>query len=204
MIINVDHNIDQAAVRAAKIYSDKGIFIYPTDTIYGFGGDPFEASVITRINLIKRRDKSKQFILLISSLDKLSKYVENLTTSQEQFLKKIWPSPVSVILKLKQELQKTYNSKYIAFRIPDNKFCLQMLSITGKPLISTSVNLSKDRPISDYQDIIENFKTDVDAIFYTDRKPGKIASTLISLTGEKPVLIREGIINFVELLAKFN
>ncbi|MHA1988552.1 MAG: L-threonylcarbamoyladenylate synthase [Promethearchaeota archaeon] len=202
-IINIHSDEEFAVNRAAQIYFNGGVFIYPTDTLYGLGGDPFNESVNERINKIKNRDEEKRFILLIPGLDGLEEYIEMKSDIHHFFLSQIWPNPVSVVLNLNSKTQKLIGYKTAAFRIPNNRFCTNLLCKIGSPIISSSVNRSNDSPISDFEKIINEFSNDVDAIFYSKDKPNKFASTLIDLTGDKPILIREGTIKFVELLKKF-
>lgn len=201
-IINIDDDLSFAVRQAENIYLNGGVFIYPTDTLYGIGGNPFDKQVENKINKIKNREEQKRFILLFPNLTLLQNHVEFIDQSQKRFLNNIWPGPISVIFNLKPDTQKLLGFKTAAIRIPDNNFCTQLLSKLNKPIISSSVNKSDEKPLSDHKEIINEFEKDVDAIFFTSKEPSKLASTLIDLTETQPKLIREGTIKFVELLKK--
>ena len=204
ILVNIDDDPDKAVKLAADLYSQGEIFIYPTDTIYGVGGNPFNKTAVDKINKLKSRTEKKQFILLINNIETLRNYVELEDKLHLDFLNIIWPAPVSVILKLNDKTSKKLNGQTAAFRIPDNRFCLDLLNQIKAPLISTSVNRCNKKPLTSHLQIKDEFESEVKAIFYTKSKLAHAASTLIKLTGKNPVLLREGKIKFVDLLQKFS
>lgn len=201
--INVDENLNDAVEEAARLFFNGGVFIYPTDTIYGFGGNPFNDSVLNRISSIKKRRNWRRYIHLVGSIETLLKYVDVKSEEHFDFLLKIWPNPVSVVLNVNAQTKKVFKTDTMAFRIPNHKFCLKLLEKTKMPLISTSVNHTGEEPINIPELIIQEFGKDVDAVFYSEKKSFFIASTLIDLSNQKPELIREGKIKFEEILKKF-
>jgi L-threonylcarbamoyladenylate synthase len=203
-VVNIEESLESALILAAELYHSGKIFIYPTDTIYGIGGNPFDVNVVKRISDIKGRDEKKQFIWLISDFENLMNYVEVIFENHLDFLQKIWPAPVTVILKLNERTKNIINQETIAVRIPQNDFCLKLLKEISRPLISTSVNRSGENPINQIDKIIQNFSSDVDAILIHPESSEKKSSTIIDLTSKQPKLIREGPIKFVELLKNFS
>jgi len=203
-IIDINFNPEAALSLAAELFHSGKIFIYPTDTIYGIGGNPFDPGVVKRITEIKGRDESKQFIWLISDLENLLNYVEISNETYYEFLQKVWPAPVSVILKLNERTSKIVNQSSVAVRIPDNDFCLKLLKEISRPLISTSVNRSGENPLTQPELIIEKFLQEVDAVLFHTESVDNKSSTIIDLTSNNPKLIREGSIKFVELLQKLS
>lgn len=199
----VDENLNQSIERASELFFNGGVFIYPTDTIYGFGGNPFNEMVINRISEIKRKSKWRRYIHLVGSMEILLKYVELKYEEHYDFLLKIWPNPVSVVLKVNSQTKEIYKTDTMAFRIPNNKFCLRLLDKIKMPLISTSVNYSGEEPLNNPELIIQEFGKQVDAVFYSEKKSYFIASTIIDLSNQKPELIREGKIKFEEIIRKF-
>ncbi len=202
-IINIDKKLDSAIARAKKFYLEGTVFIYPTDTIYGFGANPFNEDAVKRIDTIKGRRDSKPYILMIDGIDTLVKYIDIKSEKHLDFLLAIWPNPVSVILNLNSRTRSILNQKTAAFRIPNHRFCLKLLQQIKMPLISTSVNKSNKEPLIEISMIKDTFGSEVDAIFYSDKKSFITASTLIDLSNSDPRLIREGKIKFEDLLEKF-
>lgn len=202
-LINVDKKIDTAILKAKKFYLEGTVFIYPTDTIYGFGANPFNEDAVRKIDNIKGRSDLKPYILLIDGIDTLIKYVDIKSEKHLDFLLSIWPNPVSVVLNLNKKTQSILKINTAAFRIPNHRFCLKLLQEIKMPLISTSVNRSHMEPLTEISLIRDSFSSEVEAIFYTEKKSFIKASTLIDLSDSNPVLIREGKIKFDDLLKKF-
>jgi len=203
-VFDIDTQLEVCLTLAVMLYHSGKIFIYPADTIYGIGGNPFDKNVVQRISDIKGRDEGKQFIWLLPDFEKLFNYVDIENEKHISFLQKIWPGPVSVILKLNKRIGENINKETVAIRIPDNEFCKKLLAEIRQPLISTSVNLGGKSPMDNNDIIIEKFSSLVDAIFYKAEQTHKTFSTIIDLTTDQPKLIREGTIKFVELLKYFN
>jgi len=203
-LINIEENPDLALMLATELFHSGKIFIYPTDTIYGLGGNPFDDGVVKKIADIKGRDEKKQFIWLLSDFENVMNYTEIVFENHLEFLQKIWPTPVTVILNLNERTKEITNQETAAIRIPQNDFCLKLLKEISRPLISTSVNRSDNDPVNQIEQIIRDFSQDVNAIIFNSQPSEKISSTIIDLTSSQPRLIREGSIKFVELLQKFS
>lgn len=201
--LNVDRDFDNAVSLAKKMYLDGSVFVYPTDTIYGFGANPFNEDSINRINEIKGREFGKRYIFLINNIENLQKYVEIKSEKHLDFLLSIWPNPVSVVLTLNEPTRKLLGTGTAVFRVPNNRFCLKLLSELNMPLVSTSVNRSGQEPMVEPSLIKEEFSSQVNAIFYTDKKLYIEASTIIDLNDTSPVLLREGKFKFEDILKKF-
>lgn len=202
-LINIDKDCDAAIDKAKKLYLEGSVFIYPTDTIYGLGANPFNEDAVERIYEIKQREREKGYIMLINSIENLLKYVEVKSENHLDFLLAIWPNPVSVVLNLNFKTQELLKSKTAAFRIPNHRFCLKLLTNLQMPLLSTSVNKSGQTPLNELGLIESELSTVVSAIFYTEKKSFVNSSTLIDLSESTPRLIREGKIKFDDLMAKF-
>ncbi len=201
-VININQNFDFAVNTAKKLFLTGGIFIYPTDTIYGFGANPFNEDAKKKIGKVKGRDEWKRYIFLIESMDVLLKYVEINNESHIDFLLSLWPNPISVVLKLNSATRDVMKTDTGAFRVPNNRFCLKLLSELKMPLISTSVNRSGNPPMIEPSVIIEEFGNEVDAIFYSDNKSYFEASTVIDLSKGKLEMIREGKFKIEDLKKK--
>ena len=203
-LINVDSDIEFAVSEAKKIFDSGGIFIYPTDTIYGFGCNPFNNTALQSLNSIKGREEQKPYIFLIDSVSTLLNYIDLNDDQIIALLKNIWPNPISLILKLNNETRNLLKYDAAAFRIPNNTFCLDLLSELKAPLVSTSVNFRNQQPLTDYHSINNDFADKVDAIFFMNENQNTGASTLVDLTKKPPIILREGKINFMELWQKLS
>ena len=204
ILMNIDGKFDESIKLAQELFLKGSIFIYPTDTIYGFGGNPFNEEVIKKISDVKGKTNWRRYIFLISNIDTLKNYVHINSEKHLDFLLSIWPNPVSVILKLNKHYQEILKMETGAFRIPNHRFCLKLLSELKMPLISTSVNRTGSEPLNDPSMIIQEFSNEIDAIFYSESKSFVEASTLIDLSSDEPKCIREGRIKFVDLIKELS
>lgn len=176
-----------------KLLKDGKVGIIPTDTIYGIVGSALIPNIVEKIYKLRKRASNKPFIILISSLDELEKFDVKLTQKQREFLEKIWPNPVSVVLPCQDEkfkyLHRGENS--LAFRIPKNQWLANLLKQTG-PLVAPSVNFEGGKSSETIDEAKKYFGEDV--AFYVDRgfvksKP----SSLIKLKADGSVeILREG------------
>lgn len=204
LLINIDERFEESISIASELFLKGSIFIYPTDTIYGFGGNPFNEMAIKKISEVKGKINWRRYIFLISDIEILKNYADIDSERYLDFLLSIWPNPVSVILKLNKKYQELLQAETGAFRIPNHRFCYKLISELKMPLVSTSVNRTGNEPMNDSSMIIQEFSNEVGAIFYSNKKSYFEASTLIDLSKDEPALIREGRIKFVELMKKLS
>jgi len=124
-----------------------GVGVIPTDTIYAIAGSALLKEAVEKIYRIRRREKGKPFIVLISSLSELKKFGVRLGKKHSLILKKIWPGSVSVILPVSGKkffyLHRGKNS--IAFRLPAEKKIRKFLKKSG-PLVAPSANIAGQPP----------------------------------------------------------
>ena len=112
----------------AKLIKNGGVVIFPTDTVYGMGCNPYNANAVKKIYKIKSREKTKSLPVLAYSLD-IVKEIARVDTFTEKIMKKYWPGPLTLILELTdKKLKKSLKlDNKIAVRIPDSKHTLKLL-----------------------------------------------------------------------------
>jgi tRNA threonylcarbamoyl adenosine modification protein (Sua5/YciO/YrdC/YwlC family) len=177
---------------AVNILRDGGLIIYPTDSIYGLGCDLFNKRAIEKIYQIKGNDKRKYLSFICSDLKNISKfaYVPN---AAYKVMRHLLPGPYTFLLNATREVPKVLleKRKTVGIRVPDNRVCQSLLAEFGNPIISTSASLPEQDYLGD-PDIIEStFSNRVD-LFLDSGPGGMMPSTVIDLTGEEPVLVRQG------------
>ena len=175
---------------------EKGnLVITPTDTIYGIMGDATKEETIKRIYEIKRRPLSKPLILLMDSYEMIKEYTKNITLEEEILIKEFMPGLVTIILEKNNKVNNiiTSNTNYVAIRIPNNKDLLEIIKQLGKPVISTSANISEKNSITSIQDLEEDIKKDIDYIYDGGIQNGA-SSTIVKFNNHKITILREGIL----------
>ncbi len=147
----------------------KKIFIYPTDTIYGIGCNAEDKQLVEKIRKIKGREE-KPFSIIAPNLDYILKYCKVQLGS----IKKYLPGPYTLILKKKNNkfLQHVSDTEYMGVRIPSNEFT-KILQKTGKPIITTSVNLSGEKPFNSIKEINKKILNKVDFVIDAGVLSGK-------------------------------
>lgn len=131
-----------------------GVIAYPTDTLYGIGSDATNQDAIKKIFEIKGRDFSKPLSIACSSIDMIKKYAD-VSFDIEKMLQKILPGPYTVLLPKKDSISNllTAGSNLVGVRIPDHILILEIIKQFGKPIVTTSANLSGRPDIVNLEDI---------------------------------------------------
>ena len=182
---------DEGIKKADEIIENGGVVIFPTDTVYGIGCNPYNANAVKKIYEIKSREKIKSLPVLASSIQ-IVKEISIIDEFTEKIIKKYWPGPLTLILKLKDKnLKKSLNLEdKIAVRIPNSECTLKLLNKCNL-LVGTSANISGDSSFTDPQECMKNVKNYgvfVDGGTITS----KGESTIIEIKNEKIHIIREG------------
>ncbi|MFZ5982595.1 MAG: L-threonylcarbamoyladenylate synthase [Patescibacteria group bacterium] len=168
------------------------IGIIPTDTIYGISAQAFREDLIEKIYTLKKRDRRKPFIFLISQISDLEKFGIKIGGSKKRVLEDFWPGKVSIVFSCSAP-----NLKYLhrgvgslAFRLPKNQNLLALLKKTG-PLVSTSVNQEGRNPAENFQEIEEYFGNELDFCLDAGDLKGH-PSTVLDFSSKKVRVLRRG------------
>lgn len=129
--------------KVVNIIKNGGLVLYPTDTIWGIGCDATNGAAIEKIYNLKHRPKEKSFILLVDSVEMLKQYVRQLHPRIETLLE-YHQRPLTIIYPEPENLPEfvIHHTGTVAIRLTHDPFCRQIISALGKPIISTSANIS--------------------------------------------------------------
>ena len=180
-----------------KIKAGK-IIVFPTDTVYGIGCDPYNKKAVLRLYEIKKRKKTKQFPVLGLSKMELEKIAE-FNTLEEKIAEKFWPGQVTLILKVKDEKirQSLCLDKKIAVRVPNNQCVLSLLK-ECKLLVGTSANISGTAPFTD-PDECDNNLIKYDLLIDGGIIPSQSESTIVEIVGDNIKILRKGNVSEKEI-----
>ena len=195
MKVNCD---SEGIVQASNVVKEGGTVVFPTDTVYGIGCDPFNKNSVDKIYQIKQRDKNKPFPVLTYSADFASEIVEFDEVSTK-IVEKFWPGPLTLILKLKEENLKDSLGieDKIAIRVPNNQCLLEILK-NVKFLIGTSANLSGQGSFTKSQECFENV-SGFDVFVDGGDTDNKGESTILEIKDGIPIIHRQGPITKEEI-----
>ena len=173
------------------------VIIFPTDTVYGIGAKIKDTVALEKIYEIKRRPKDKRLAVLCANISDIEE-IAILTEDAKKLIENYMPGALTVILRSKLEYRNEYISDTIAVRIPNHELALRILTLNG-PMATSSVNISGNKPMNDYIEIVENFADEVLYIYPNAIESSKVSSTIVDLSKDGCTLIREGSIKFSEI-----
>ncbi|MEC3907947.1 L-threonylcarbamoyladenylate synthase [Tamlana sp. 2201CG12-4] len=181
--------------KVVEVLKRGGLIIYPTDTVYGLGCDINNIKALERVARIKgvKLEKSN-FSFVCHDLSNLSDYVKQIETSVFKILKRALPGPYTFILSGSKSLPNPFKKrKTVGIRVPDNTIALDIVRQLGNPIISTSIR--DDDEVLEYTTdpelIFEKWNNLVDLVIDGGYGSNE-ASTVIDLSGDEPVIVREG------------
>ncbi|MEG1616302.1 MAG: L-threonylcarbamoyladenylate synthase [Bacteroidales bacterium] len=181
--------------KVIKILKEGGTVIYPTDSVYAMGCDALNARAVEKIYKYRGVEAQKALLSIICyDLSNISEYA-NVNKNQFKILKKNLPGPFTFILDASNNLPKLYKMrKTVGIRVPDNNIIRTLVKELENPILTASIK-DEDEVIeytTDPELIFEKYQHSVDAVIdggYGNNAP----TTVVDLTGEEPVIVRQGI-----------
>ena len=190
--VNVNHPEPRKLERAVQILREGGVIAYPTDTVYALGCDITNKKAIDRIHRMKKMRDDQLLSFVCADLSDIARYgiVQDYAY---RIMRKLFPGPYTVLLSATREVPKVLrqNRKTVGIRIPDHPIALALSRELGQPVASTSASLDGEQLVDprDMEDRFPEIELIIDAPIESG---GLTPSTIIDLSGESPVLVREG------------
>lgn len=187
---------------------DGAVMLYPTDTVYAIGCDLNTKSAVERVRQLKQLSNDKPLTFLCSSLSNIAEYAR-VSDSAYRIMKRLIPGPYTFLLpatKLVPKLVMSPKRKTTGIRVPAQQACQALLKALGNPIISTSAHLPDeegDLPTVGLEKVklFDELDQLVDLIVDDGSEPGFEVSTILDLTADEPVVVRQGL-GWEELQAK--
>ena len=150
-------------VQCLKVLSAGGLILYPTDTVWGIGCDATNAEAVKRIYSLKQRDDSKALIVLLDSAEHLDHYVVDVPIIARELID-VAVKPLTIIYEGAYNLAPNVlgDNDSVGIRIPNDEFCHRLCERFGKPIVSTSANVSGKATAKTFADIDETIVKGVD------------------------------------------
>ncbi len=182
---------------AAKTIANGGLVVFPTETVYGLGANALDASACEKIFLAKGRPSDNPLIVHVSSIDMA---MEIVLGAGEDFFKladAFWPGPISFILNKNDKIPDRVSAGLdtVAVRMPNNKTALKLIEFSGLPIAAPSANISGRPSPTRSEHVIFDLDTRVDCIICSDKFPIGVESTVLDLSGDKPIILRPGAVS---------
>lgn len=158
--------MEETIREALAVLKAGGVILYPTDTIWGIGCDATNEEAVKKVYAIKNREDSKSLVLLASDLDMVARFVREIPPMAVELVE-VNDKPMTIIY---PQAEKTIAQNAVAedgsvgIRIPMMEFCKKLCYKLGRPLVSTSANISGQEAPKCFADIPQEIK---DAVDYT-------------------------------------
>lgn len=187
-----------------KTLAAGGAVVLPTETVYGLFAQALNEEAVERVYELKRRPRDKALNLNVASLEEIYNFSKNQPCYLDQLYQAFLPGPLTIILQANDRVPTWINSgvKTVGFRIPKHPVTLDLIRKYG-PLIGPSANLSGKASGTSFQQIMMDFQEEVSGVEDDDFLTGQ-DSTILDLSGEKALILRQGAITREDILAQVN
>lgn len=182
--------------RAAALIREGQLVGFPTETVYGLGGNGMQADASGKIYEAKGRPSDNPLILHIAEFGQLDGIAENISDDAWKLMKEFWPGPLTIVLKKKEAVPKetTGGLNTVAVRMPSHPVARELILRSGVPIAAPSANRSGRPSPTEAVHVMEDMEGRIPMIIDGGKVGIGIESTIVDMTGEKPVILRPGFI----------
>ncbi|HEX9191290.1 MAG TPA: L-threonylcarbamoyladenylate synthase [Candidatus Deferrimicrobiaceae bacterium] len=189
-----------------------GMAVFPTDTLYGLGVDPTSEAGLARLLAIKRREGGKPIPLLLSGAEAVDRFARHVPVGAARLMGRFWPGALTIVLPAEEGVDRTVTGggDTVGLRVPDHPVPRALAQALGGAITGTSANRSGNPGDWDSaEEIVREFTGEADWVLWdgkirraatrevgTGRSPG---STVVRMTDDRPVLLREGVLPFRDI-----
>ncbi|MFC2014911.1 L-threonylcarbamoyladenylate synthase [Chloroflexota bacterium] len=201
MVSRLSLNIQEQIDRGISILRQGGIVAYPTDTVYGLGASAGLPQAVERVFQVKERPRNMPLPLLLDDVSRLTDITLPLSRIAELFIKHFFPGALTLVLPASASVPGviTAGGTTVAVRIPAHPVPVALIEGLGETIVGTSANLSGHLSPLSADEVYSQLGDRVDFIIDGGRCPGGTESTIVDVTGDSPVILREGAISREEL-----
>ncbi|MBX5326303.1 MAG: L-threonylcarbamoyladenylate synthase [Candidatus Bathyarchaeia archaeon] len=185
---------------AVQTVEKGGVIVYPTDTVYGLGCDPFNREAVKRIFTIKG-ERTKPLPILASNIKEAEK-IAHVTEQAQKLAEKFWPGPLTMVLLKKPSLLDvvTCGLDSVGVRVPNHPVALELIREAGGLLVGTSANKSGEKPPQTAEEAARQIGEEVDLVLDGGFAPLGESSTIVDLVMGIPRILRHGPVKVDDIL----
>lgn len=194
-------SIQQQVEKGVSILKQGGLVAFPTDTVYGLGAGANNQQAVARVYRVKERPQNIALPLLLANVSQIGEVAEPVPPIAWLLAHNFLPGALTIVLP-KSDLVPdiiTAGGETVAVRVPAHPIPIALAQGLGVPIVGTSANVSGKPSVLTADEVYSQFGRNVDLIIDGGRCPGGRESTIIDVTGEEPVILREGVISREEL-----
>ena len=191
--------------KGVTILEKGGVIAFPTDTVYGLGADAFNSRAVERIYEIKNRPRHQQLPLLIADTSILTAMAGEIPGIAWFLAERFWPGGLTLVLPKADYLPAYLAPGHsIAVRVPNHPICLTLIQHLGNPVIGTSANISGQPAALTADEVGQQLGEKIDFIINGGKCPGGKESTVVDVSSQEPVILRQGLIPAHEIDKAYN
>jgi L-threonylcarbamoyladenylate synthase len=189
--------------RAVQFLQAGELVAFPTDTVYGVGALAWNDAAVAKLYTAKLRPAEKAIPILLADPGDIALVAQALLPAALRVAKVFWPGPLTIVVRKSAHVsdEVTSGSPTVAVRVPDHPLARDLIRAAGAPLATTSANLSGQPSPVTAQEVAAQLHGRIAMILDGGACPGGVASTVVDLTSETPVILRPGPITLNEILA---
>lgn len=204
MIFKIQDNLQDLEVilkEVSHLIKRGKVGAIPTETFYGLCANPFSEEALKRLFYFKKRPPDKPILLLLSSLDDLTRVCARIPGMALKLIKAFWPGPLTLVLPAKRGLSPllTAGTDTIGVRLSSCELTRKIARAFGGPITGTSANISGMPPCKTAEEVLKQIP-EIDFVVDAGETKGDLPSTVIEVLDKEVKLIREGAIAFEEIL----
>jgi L-threonylcarbamoyladenylate synthase len=203
--VDPEHPDESVLLEAAEAVLRGGVIAFPTDTLYGLGCSLFDVSAVEMVARLKRRDPSLAVISLIPEPRQVYGLAREVSDVAERLMARFWPGPLSLIFQAAPIVPPRVRGAggTVALRCPRDTLCQRLLDRIGGPVVSSSANLSGQRPAETAEEVVRIFGNQLDLVIDGGPRHGDLPSTLVDVSATRPRLLRRGAVDVDQELGDF-
>ena len=188
---------------AARLLRAGRLVAFPTETVYGLGANALDAEAVARIYAVKRRPAASPLIVHVASIEMAKSLVANWPEIADRLARRFWPGPLTLVLAKQPAIPDivTANLSTVGLRMPAHPIALALIRAAGVPLAAPSANRFTELSPTTAEHVRRSLGGDLDYILDGGSCEVGIESTVLSLAGPRPILLRPGGISRTELEA---
>ncbi len=192
-----DHPDSDAIRRAARALREGRLVAFPTETVYGLGANALDAAAVKRIYEAKGRPPTSPLIVHVASIEAARALVARWPDRAQQLAARYWPGPLTLVLPKIPEIPDivTAGLATVGLRVPDHPVALALLIEAGVPVAAPSANRFTEVSPTEAGHLPDDLRRAAACVLDGGAAPVGIESTVLSLAGDAPVLLRPGMIS---------
>lgn len=196
------HHLKIQAEEGAKILESGGLVAYPTESFYGLAADAHNETAILRLFRVKKRAADVPVLLLIPSVEYLSRYAAKVPETAKRLMDVFWPGGLTLVFEARKEVSRllTAGKDKIGLRLSSHPVATALAKAAGSAITGTSANISGEPPCNTAHGVSLALGKDVDRILDGGKTKGQKPSTVLDMTTQPPAVLREGMIEIKMLL----